>query len=598
MKSKSKAIAYYGQQLYEILTPKMRRLAVFVFMASLINSAFQLLGISALLPLISALITPDEFMKNRYVQWFSTVTGLHNFTEIFIVLCVGVAGLYVIKNVFFAVYSYINLTYACYVQRELASKVLKSFIYRSYDFFLNFGTSEFMRDVKSDSMYVNNLIFWAFNLITEGVTVILVFAYIMVSDIGIAGCIFVLAMLSLLVIYKGFHRITKVNAVRARILNLENDKNLMEIPGGIKEIQVSRSQKYFAERFDQSYAEYQKPTIILNLAAITPTYAIEAIFVVGLLIYICIQLLCNNYDNSSIPALATFMAAAVRLLPSLGRITNSFNNIVGVLPSLESLHKSIIEIHKHEACYRDESKVQENNQLDESGAFLFQKGLCLDGVCFHYPEANCNVIDGLTLHIAKGESIGLIGQSGTGKTTLADIILGLHIPQNGCVTVDGNSIYSNIIAYSRLIAYVPQDVFLTDRSIRANIAFGIDYSEIDDAKVWKAIERASLLEFVNGLEKGLDTIVGERGVRLSGGQKQRIAIARALYKEPEILVLDEATSALDNGTEEAIMEEMEKLYGTITMIVVAHRLTTVMRCDRVYEIQGGKAIERDKAKLL
>ncbi len=597
MRSKLKALTYYGRHLYEILTPRMRRLAVLVFIATLVNSAFQLLGISALLPLTSALVTPDEFMENRYVQWFSAITGMQNFHEIFVVLCIGVALLYVIKNLFFAAYMCINLKYACYVQRELADKVLKSLISRPYDYFLNCSTSEFMRDVKYDSTYVNNLISWLFNLITEGVTVVLVLIYITMSDVGMAGCIFVLALLCLLVIYKGFHRITKVNGARARLLNAENDKNLMEISGGIKEIQVSRSQAFFVERFDRSYADYQKPTVILNLAAVTPTYAIEAIFVVGLLIYICVQLLQGNYGASSVPALATFMVAAIRLLPSLGRTTNSFNNIIGVLPSLESLHRSIIEIQQYEESSAEAGENKINDELDGNRKLAFQSNLYLDRVCFHYPKASHNVIDGLTLRIEKGESIGLVGQSGAGKSTLADIVLGLHIPQSGHVTVDGENIYANMNAYSRMIAYVPQDVYLMDRSIRENIAFGMDSSEIDDSKVWKAVERASLVEFVNDLEEGLNTIVGERGVRLSGGQRQRIAIARALYKDPEILILDEATSALDNGTEEAIMEEMENLYGTITMIVVAHRLTTVMKCDRVYEIRGGKAIEKDKAEL-
>lgn len=206
-------------------------------------------------------------------------------------------------------------------------------------------------------------------------------------------------------------------------------------------------------------------------------------------------------------------------------------------------------------------------------------------------------MDGLNLKIKKGNSIGLIGASGAGKTTLADLILALYTPQNGSICMDGIDIKVLGEEWHRITGYIPQTVYLSDTSIRKNVAFGIKESEIDDDKVWKALEMAQLKDFVEDLEDGLDTRVGEWGVKFSGGQRQRIAIARALYNDPDILIMDEATAALDNETEKAVMESIELLQGLKTLIIVAHRLTTVKKCDKIYEIVGGKAVLRAKKEI-
>ena len=235
--------------------------------------------------------------------------------------------------------------------------------------------------------------------------------------------------------------------------------------------------------------------------------------------------------------------------------------------------------------------------VSAENAAAFHSEICLENVSWKYPNADGRVIDGLNMVILKGHAVGFVGASGAGKTTLADMILGLLPTETGAIKMDGVDIKSIPLTWSRTIGYVPQSVYLTDDTIRNNVAFGIEKEQIDDVLVWEALQQAQLKTFVESLPEGINTVVGERGIKFSGGQRQRVAIARALYYDPAILVLDEATSALDNETESAVMEAIESLQGHKTLIIVAHRLTTIKSCDEVYEIVDGKAVKKDMAEI-
>ena len=239
------------------------------------------------------------------------------------------------------------------------------------------------------------------------------------------------------------------------------------------------------------------------------------------------------------------------------------------------------------------------NELEgKTENWKFMKGVFAEHITYHYPDSDTEVLHDITLEIPKGKTVALIGPSGAGKTTLADIILGLLPPVSGVVRMDDKNIYENLRSWRQKLGYIPQSIYLSDDTIRNNVAFGIYEDQIDDDAIWKALEKAQLKDFVQGLEKGLDTYVGDRGVRLSGGQRQRIGIARALYHDPEILVLDEATSALDSSTEQAVMESIESLQGLKTMVIIAHRLTTIKNADLIYEVVEGKVIQRKKEDIL
>ena len=276
--------------------------------------------------------------------------------------------------------------------------------------------------------------------------------------------------------------------------------------------------------------------------------------------------------------LSVFAMAAMRLLPSFNRIMSNASSVMASLPGLDALCDDM----------RRASAMRRTLPPQTDAPIHLQQAIRVEGVTFAYPGTETPVFSDVDLVIPKNRSVAFIGPSGAGKTTIADVILGLMQPRKGRVTVDGADIYRSIASWHRLVAYIPQNIYLIDDTIRANVTFGTAEGEVDDDRVWQALQSAQLDDFVRSLDHGLDTIVGDQGVKLSGGQRQRIGIARALYNDPEVLVLDEATSALDNETEKAVMDAINSLQGSKTMVIIAHRLTTVRGCDIVYEVKGGR----------
>ena len=308
----------------------------------------------------------------------------------------------------------------------------------------------------------------------------------------------------------------------------------------------------------------------------------------GLLAAVIMKLFAGQKEITDfIPQLAVFAVAAFRLLPSVGRINEHLATVLYSFPSIDLIYHDL----------RMTESVQDVKN-DEPKEWKFEHLLKIKNVSYHYPDAEENVIEKASFQIEKGSSIAFVGASGAGKTTMVDIILGLLVPQMGKITADGMDIERNISLWQKEIGYIPQTIYLSDDTIRNNIAFGIPEDKIDEEAVQNALHKAQLFDFVDSLPNGLDTVVGDRGVRLSGGQRQRIGIARALYHDPEILILDEATSALDNETETSVMEAIDSLKGLKTMIIIAHRLTTIRNVDVIYEVADGKVIRREKKDVL
>ena len=305
----------------------------------------------------------------------------------------------------------------------------------------------------------------------------------------------------------------------------------------------------------------------------------------------------TNIDTF-IPVLGTFAMAAFKILPSVSKIATRVNSLVFYQKQLDATYDYLKAAREYEAEMRAYSQKHIGKILDRDVEIEFRDKLSIQNIKWKYLNSKEYVIDGLYLDIKKGESVALIGPSGAGKTTLADIIMGLLKPEAGTVEMDGKDIFAIPHQWARLIGYVPQSVFLTDDTLRNNVAFGVDEKEISDDKIWNALEKAQLREFAESLPYGLDTFVGERGVKFSGGQRQRVAIARALYENPEILVFDEATSALDNETEAAVMESIDSLQGVKTLIIIAHRLSTIRKCNKIYEVRDGVAVLRDRDEVI
>lgn len=581
-------------KLLFIMTKQQKKYGILVLMASFIGAILETLGVSVILPLMNALLTPNVFKDNVFFSKILIFLGINdNRMIVFVVISVTII-LYIVKNIYFIFLSWVRAKYACKVKRELSVKMLRNYLDKGYPYFLTKNTSELMRgvfaDVNSTYVVLNQLL----KLVIDFLTITLICFYIMITDIYIALSMVILALICLLIVtffFKGtLQNSGKISRKYEAIIN----QHVIQAFQGIKEVIVSRKQDYFINNFESAYMKKQKADVSQSVGAESPAYVIEALCIAGLLGIVGFRVVFSGENaQAMLPVLSAFAMGAFRILPALGRISAGFNTMVFYVHGLNEMTNRIKESENDNTYALKEIY----NTKDISQKVSFNDCIEIKNIYWKYSENSGYVLNDLCLKINKGESIALIGQSGAGKTTLADVILGLLKPQKGSIFIDGIDIFSIGKEWSQIMGYVPQSVYLTDDTLRKNIAFGVSDEDIDDNRVWKALEQAKLREFVENLKDKLDTKVGERGIRFSGGQRQRIAIARALYENPSILVLDEATAALDNETEKAVMESIEALQGRITLIIIAHRLSTVRKCDRIYEIKGGVAVERDKEEI-
>lgn len=577
-----------------ILTPSQKRWGIVVAIMTLLGAGMETLGVSAILPLIQVIMNPSVLSNNDFFARFFQIMNITNQLQMIWMVCAGVILIYVMKNSFLLFLTFIRSKYSCKVQRELSVEMMRSYLNRGYPFFLDINTGVILRGMTTSISGTYESLFNLFKILAEVLTIICICIYLFMLDSFLAICVMGLASMCLLLVMFGFKRWMQGCGEKEYKYNAAINKTLLQTFQGVKEVLVMHKQNYFTEKYEKQYIERQKPAISKVIATESPAYIIEAVCVTGLLIAVCAK--ANGIEDSTIfvSRLASFAVGAFRILPSLGRISSSFNQVVFYKPGLDETYDNFKEV--RESKYNNDYEI--TNEKKEKKIISLSKELIVNSVKWTYNNQTDYVLDKLQLTIKKGQSVALIGQSGAGKTTLGDIILGLLKPQEGQVLLDNDTdIYKIPEQWSHIVGFVPQGIYLTDDTIRNNIGFGVDEDKIEDEKVWLALEQAQLKEFVEKLPQQLENVIGERGVRFSGGQRQRIAIARALYQNPDILVLDEATSALDNETERTVMEAIDKLQGNKTLIIIAHRITTVKNCDVIYEIKNGKAKKVDKKEL-
>lgn len=580
-----------------ILTKPQKRYGLLILLMTLVGALMETLGIGIIIPFVSAMLEPEQLMQNKYIGLVAELFAIGSSEQLILFLGIVIALVYIMKNLYLTLLTYCRIRYSTKIQRELSVLMMKSYMKRGYLFFVQVNTSDLLRGIMGDVSAVYQMMYHAFRVFAELSTSLAIIIFLMVRNIGMALSVIILAGTCFVAVVLGFRKPMQRLGVQYRQSNGEAQKHSLQAFQGIKEVIVMHRQQFFVNRYEKAFERQQKALIGQTVASESPAYIIEAVCVAGLILTVSFMMYSGTDAESFIPQLSAFAVAAFRILPSLGRITSSFNQIIYFVPSLNNTYEHLKEVRAAELTMEEEIRyLTEQAQADgtrkDTAADVGDSYLTVDHVHWRYPSADHEVLDGITLHIEKGTSVALIGHSGAGKTTLADIILGLYRPQSGCIRFKGTDIRTISEQWSGSVGYIPQSVYLTDDTIRNNVAFGVD--QPDDGLVWQALEQAQLKEFVLGLPDRLDTIVGDRGVRFSGGQRQRVAIARALYYNPEILILDEATSALDNETETAVMEAIDSLQGNKTLIIVAHRLTTIRNCDVIYEVVDGKAVERGK----
>lgn len=597
MGSNLKTMIQMLKQMNYILDRNQKRGAVYLLLVIMISAVLELLGVTAILPFVEAAISPEKMLQNQYIVKIAPIFGITNANSLLFIFGIGLIVLYIVKNLFLLWASYVQNDFSTKIQKELTVKMFWSYMSRPYTFFLHTNTSEILRGCSNDTLCVYNVIDYLSVILTQVLTVTMIGIYLVYMEPIIALSVLCLMTLVLLGMVFVFKPMINEAGKKSRELQVLKNKILVQAVNGIKEIFVMQRKKNFMEAYDEACNQSRKVMRKYNVLSSSPDRIVEGVCVSGIIGIVCVRLTDSSTSMTDfIPKLAVFAMAAFKILPPIGKITNRVTGIIYNRPGVVGVYESIVEANKYEE-QRKQYVIDTNIAVEERTELMFEKQVSINHILWQYENQKKPVLNGVQLTINKGEAVAFIGASGAGKTTLSDVVLGLLKPIRGTVEMDGIDVYTIPMQWAHIVGYVPQSVFLMDDTVRNNIAFGLPSDMIDDQAIWKALEMAQLKEFIEGLPYGLDTLVGERGIKFSGGQRQRIAIARALYSEPQILVLDEATASLDNETETAVMESIDRLQGQITMIIVAHRLTTIRNCDKIYEIKDGVALERSKQEI-
>lgn len=581
----------YTQLIY-ILNKKQKCQLAFLLVFIIFSAFLETLGVSAILPLIQAMLTPEELLQSPIIQYCISVFHINGVNQMLMMICTGVIAIYIIKNIILLILAYVQNRVKLGIKRDLSVLMLSSYLKHPYTFFLDVNSAEMMRGLNSDVFGVYGILESILKLITELLVVFLIACYLLYTDwimalsIGFLGCICILIIHMLL--HKNIKTIGQENREAAAYTN----QYAYEAMGGIKEILSLHREDMFVQKYRHACEKSTAAEFRYTFTGACPERIIEAVCISGMISMIGFRITMGMSIGAFIPKLAVLAVAVFRILPSIARISGYINSLLYYASTLEASYRNIKEVYEFQEEFQKTHSVMKTEPI-----VSFTHKLTIKNITWQYDDSEKPTLINLSLDIHKGESIAFIGSSGAGKTTLADIILGLLVPQKGNIFLDETDICTIPVQWSKMIGYIPQNVFLLDDSIKNNIIFGME-PEVSDESVWKAIEYAQLRTFVESLPDGLNTYVGEKGVRLSGGQCQRIAIARALYNNPEILVMDEATSALDNETEQDVMEIIDSIGRQKTLIIIAHRLSTIKNCDRIIEITHGMAIERNKEDIL
>ncbi len=582
-------------KLNYILSSEQKKYGILILILSLVAAVLETLGVTAILPLMQAMLDAPALMGNKYVRPFIDFFGISSPGELILLICIGVILVYVIKNVYFIFYTWASKKYTYKVKRELSSRVLNAYLKQGYIFFVNHNSSRLLQGIGADISGVYTIINNLFQFITKAFTIVAIGIFIIVQSPFIAVSLLALVIICIILIQLIYSKSMKKNGELQRIHSWDCTQTSLEAIQGNKEIIVMHRQKFFMERYADSMEKMNRTSIKVDMGAIAPTYIIETVCIAGLLIVVALQITHTDNAFKLISQLSAIAVAAFRILPSVGSITSAINTITFNTPAMNAAYETLNQVKELEKTGDDKWEKWEDGTGGRK--IEFKDKLEIQNIFYRYPNTEEYVLENLNMTIKAGTSVAFIGASGAGKTTLADIVLSLLEPCGGDIKMDGVSISELGAVWNRIVGYVPQRVYLVDDSIRKNIAFGVAEADIEDERIWRALELAQLKEFVMGLPDRLDSRVGEWGVRFSGGQRQRIAIARALYDDPEILVMDEATAALDNETETAVMKSIDALQGYKTLIIVAHRLSTIRNCDEIYEIKDGGAHIRTKVEV-
>lgn len=576
------------KKLMVLLDKRQKHKMVLLVFMMLIGAVLETLGVSMILPVMNVVMEENAVQKYGYLQVICDLSGIayDDTRSLMILVMVGLVVIFAVKNIFLFFQQKVQLRFVYTNQFATSRRMMINFMERPYEYYLNADTAVIQRSITSDVNNMYGLILSLLQLASEGIVFVCLVAISFVQDVWMSLTVTVLLVAVLLIIKCILKPIMKKAGEENQDFYSGLYKWIDQSVMGIKEIKIANKENYFINEYAKCGAGYVSAVQRYNLFNATPRLLIETVALAGMILYLMVRLLQGVAVIDIMPQLTLLALVAMRLIPCANRINNHLTSISYFEPFFMGVSDNLQDEIRDESIVYDEEAYRK--KIDVQKMEITDK-IQLKDITYKYPNTQTLIFDHADMEIPIGKSVGIVGTSGSGKTTIVDIMLGLLQLQSGAILADGVEIRNHYASWLKNIGYIPQTIFMIDESIRKNVAFGYAEEDIDDEKVWRALKEAQLDEFVKGLPEGLDTGIGERGIRISGGQRQRIGIARALFEDPEVLVLDEATSALDNDTEAAIMDSINRLHGKKTLIIIAHRLQTIEKCDMVYRIEGGKA---------
>ena len=572
-------------KLNKILSEKQKKHMALLTVMMIIGALIQTAGVGMLVSVVNIVIDPEKSANSSAAQIFYNMIGrtsedgyhiFQYFVMSFMIL------VFIVKNLFLYVQQKAMYAFVYKNQFSTSERMMRNFVRRDYEYYLNADTAVVQRSITSDVNNMYALILSILQLISDGFVSLCVSIFCLIQS-GLMTVILAAVLFVLLWIIK-----KKLKPVMYKAGKDNQDyysglfKWISQSVLGIKEVKIFGREKYFVDSYNECGNGYVNAVQKYSLYNSVPKLLIEAVCVAVMMIYMIVMIAIGRNPESLMTDFATLAAAALVLLPAVNRINNQINAMAYFEPFLmnvsDNLQDDIDDENTDMAFAADVERLE------------LKKSITFEGITYSYPGSDVKILDKADFEIPIGSSIGIVGTTGAGKSTLVDILLGLLKPQEGIIKADGSDIKDNYRSFLKNVGYIPQMIFMLDDTIRNNVAFGIPASEQSEERIWEALKEAALDDFVRGLPEGLDTGIGERGIRISGGQRQRIGIARALYADPEVLVLDEATSALDNETENLIMESINRFMGRKTLVIIAHRLQTIEKCDMVFRVGGGSIV--------
>jgi ABC-type multidrug transport system fused ATPase/permease subunit len=571
------------KKLNVLLDRKQKKQMAGLMFLMVIGAFLQTAGVGLLVEVVNVVIDPNAVQNSAAAEWFYEFLGSRDYRSFSITVMVLLILTFVIKNIFLFVQQKLTYSFVYTNQFRTSERMMRNYLRRGYEFYLNADTAVVQRSITSDVNNMYALILALLQMVSDGIVSVFIISYCLLTN-GTMTMILAIVLLVLMALIK---KVLKPIMYKAGKDNQDYYSGLFkwisQTVQGIKEVKISCKEQYFVSEYKKCGKGYVDAVQKYSLYNNIPKLLIETACIATMVGYMIFLVATGVSTENMLDVFSTLAAAAFVLLPCVNRINNQINSIAYFEPFFMGVSDNLQDEIKGD-------KVDMSFATDTSEKLPIKERIELKGITYSYPNSDKLIFDNAELTIPVGSSVGIVGTTGAGKSTVVDILLGLLEVKSGSVCVDGKDVKKDgrYRKWLKNIGYIPQMIFMLDDTIRKNVAFGVPDDEIDEDRLWEVLKEAQLDEFIKTLPEGLDTGIGERGIRLSGGQRQRISIARALYNDPEVLILDEATSALDNDTEAAIMEAINRLHGKKTLVIIAHRLQTIEKCDMVYRVEDGK----------